>query len=70
MTIRILEPIGQSEIAIRSRLQNLLENGGHRLFISDTRGLTDAKLLQQVSVADVLLLSYRQLPGRFAPISR
>jgi phosphoglycerate dehydrogenase-like enzyme len=61
MTIRIIEPIGQSEIAIRSRLQNLLENGGHRLFISDTRGLTDAELLQQVSDADVLLLSYRPL---------
>ena len=62
MIIRIIEPIGQSETAIRSRLKDLLEKGGHRLFICDTRGLTDAELLQKISDADVLLLSYRPLP--------
>ena len=42
MIIKIIEPIGQSETAIRARLKDLLEKGGHHHFISDTRGLTDA----------------------------
>jgi hypothetical protein len=41
MNVKIIEPIGQSETAIRSRLRDLFEKGGHRLFICDTRGLTD-----------------------------
>jgi phosphoglycerate dehydrogenase-like enzyme len=61
MNIKIIEPIGQSEKAIRSRLRDLLEKGGHRLFICDTRGLTDAELIQYVSDADTLLLSNRPL---------
>jgi phosphoglycerate dehydrogenase-like enzyme len=61
VTIKILEPIGQSETVIRSRLKELLEKGGHRLFICDTRGMTDAELLRNVKDADVLLLSYRPL---------
>jgi phosphoglycerate dehydrogenase-like enzyme len=63
VNIKIIEPIGQSEAAIRSRLKDLLEKRGHRLFLCDTRGMTDAELLQNVRYADVLLLSYR-------PISR
>ena len=63
MIIKIIEPIGVSETAIRSRLKELLEKGSDRLFIFDTRGLTDAELLQEVSDADVLLLSYRPLSG-------
>jgi phosphoglycerate dehydrogenase-like enzyme len=61
MIIKIIEPIGQSETAIRSRLKALLEKGDHHLFISDTRSLSDTELLRQVSDADVLLLSYRPL---------
>jgi len=61
MNIKIIEPIGQPETAIRSRLGDLLEKGGHRLFICDTRGLTDADLIQNVSDADILLLSNRPL---------
>jgi phosphoglycerate dehydrogenase-like enzyme len=61
MNIKIIEPIGQSEAAIKSRLRDLLQTGGHRLFIGDTRGLTDADLIQKVSDADVLLLSNRPL---------
>ena len=61
MIIRIIEPIGQSETAIRSRLKDLLEKGGHLLFFRDTRGMTDAELLQNVKDADVLLLSNRPL---------
>jgi phosphoglycerate dehydrogenase-like enzyme len=61
MNIKIIEPIGQSEAAIRSRLKDFLEKGGHNLFISDTRGLADAELIQKVSDADVLLLSNRPL---------
>lgn len=61
MIIEIIEPIGQSETTIRSRLKDLLEKGGHRLFICDTRGLSDAELIKQVSDADVLLLSNRPL---------
>jgi phosphoglycerate dehydrogenase-like enzyme len=61
MNINIIEPIGESETAIRSRLKDLLEKGGHRLFISDTRGMTDAELMRNVSDADVLVLSNRPL---------
>jgi phosphoglycerate dehydrogenase-like enzyme len=61
MNIKIIEPIGQSEAAIRSRLRDPLETGGHRLLICDTRGLTDADLIQKVSDADILLLSNRTL---------
>jgi phosphoglycerate dehydrogenase-like enzyme len=61
MNIKIIEPIGQSEAAIRSRLRDLREKGGHRLLISDTRGLSDAELIQNVSDADILMLSNRPL---------
>jgi phosphoglycerate dehydrogenase-like enzyme len=61
MNIKIIEPIGQSETVIRSRLRDLLEKGGHHLFIFDTRGLTDADLLQKIRDADILLLSNRPL---------
>ena len=61
MNIKIIEPIGQSEAAIRSRLEDLLKKGGHSLFFSDTRGLTDAELIPQVSDADILVLSNRPL---------
>jgi len=61
MNIQIIEPLGLPEVAIRSRLKNLLEKGGHQLFISDTRGMPDAELIKQVSDADVLLLSNRPL---------
>jgi hypothetical protein len=63
MNIKIIEPIGQSETVIRSRLRDLIEKGGHRLCICDTRGLTDEDLIQKVSDADILLLSNRPLPG-------
>ena len=61
MNIKIIEPIGQSETVISSRLRDLLEKGGHHLFIFDTRGLTDADLLQKIRDADILLLSNRPL---------
>ena len=61
MNLKIIEPIGQSEAAIRSRFRDLLETGSHRLSICDTRGLTEAALIQKVSDADVLLLSNRPL---------
>jgi phosphoglycerate dehydrogenase-like enzyme len=61
MNIEIIEPIGQSETAIRARLKDLVEKGDHRLFICDTRGLTDAELIQTVGDADILLLSNRPL---------
>lgn len=61
MIIRIIEPIGQSEAAIRSRLKDVLETGDHQLFICDTRGLSDTELIKRVSNADVLMLSYRPL---------
>ena len=61
MNIKIIEPIGQSETAIRARLKDLLEKGGHHLFICDTRGLTDGELIQNVRDADILLLSNRPL---------
>ena len=61
MNIRIIEPIGQSEEAISSRLGDLLEEGGHRLLACDTRGMTDTELIKNVSDADILLLSNRPL---------
>jgi phosphoglycerate dehydrogenase-like enzyme len=61
MNIKVIEPIGQSETAIRSRLRDLLEKGGHRLCICDTRGLNDADLIHKLSDADILLLSNRPL---------
>lgn len=61
MIIKVIEPIGQSETEIRARLKDFLEKGGHRLFICDTRGLTDAELHRKISDADVLLLSNRPL---------
>jgi phosphoglycerate dehydrogenase-like enzyme len=61
MNIQIIEPIGQSETAIRSRLRDLLEKGSHHLFILDTRGLTDAELIPEIRDADILLLSNRPL---------
>src|SRR5260370_28518494 len=61
MNIKLIEAIGQSEEAIRSRLGDLLEKGGHRLFICDTRGKTDSELIKNVSDADILLLSNRPL---------
>jgi phosphoglycerate dehydrogenase-like enzyme len=61
MNIKIIEPIGQSEAAIRARLGDLPEKSGHHLFIFDTRGLTDADLIQKVRDADILLLSNRPL---------
>jgi phosphoglycerate dehydrogenase-like enzyme len=50
-----------SSRAIRSRLRDLLEKGGHHLFIFDTRGMTDAELIQKIREADILLLSNRPL---------
>jgi phosphoglycerate dehydrogenase-like enzyme len=61
MNIKIIEPIGQPESAIRSRLEDVLQKGGDRLSFADTRGLTDAELIPQVSDADILLLSNRPL---------
>lgn len=63
MNIKIIEPLGESETAIRSRLKELLDEGGHRLFICDTRGMADGGLVQKVRDADVLLLSNRPLSG-------
>ena len=61
MNIKIIELIGQSEEAIRSRLGDLIEAGGHHLFFCDTRGMSDAELIKRVSDADILLLSNRPL---------
>jgi D-3-phosphoglycerate dehydrogenase len=63
MIIEIIEPIGQSEDAIRTRIGGLLEEGGHDLVICDTRGMADADLITVVKDADVLLLSNRPLSG-------
>ena len=63
MNIKIIEPIGESETAIRARLKELLDEGGHRLSVSDTRGMADGELVQEVKDADVLLLSNRPLSG-------
>ena len=61
MNIKIIEPIGQSEAAIRSRLRDFLEKGGYHLYIFDTRNSTDADLIQKIRDADILLLSNRPL---------
>ena len=61
MNIEIIEPIGQSEEAIRSRMGYLIEAGPHHLFFCDTRGMSDAELIKRVSDADILLLSNRPL---------
>jgi phosphoglycerate dehydrogenase-like enzyme len=63
MIIKIIEPIGQSEDAIRARIGDLLEGGGHSLVVCDTRGMADADLITIVKDADVLLLSNRPLSG-------
>jgi phosphoglycerate dehydrogenase-like enzyme len=64
MNIRIIEPIGISEDAIRSRIGDLVDEGGHQLFMCDTRGLADAGLIAVIKDADVLLLSNRPLSGQ------
>ena len=61
MIIKIVEPIGQSEDAIRARIGNLLDEGGHGLFVCDTRGMPDADLIKLIKDADILLLSNRPL---------
>ena len=61
MKICIIEPIGQSEEAIRTRLAGLLEAADHQLSISDTRGMSDAELTHHVQDADALLLTNRPL---------
>jgi phosphoglycerate dehydrogenase-like enzyme len=63
MTIKIIEPIGQSEDAIRARIGDLVEEGGHSLVVCDTRGMADADLITIAKDADVLLLSNRPLSG-------
>jgi D-3-phosphoglycerate dehydrogenase len=63
VNIKIIEPIGESETAIRARLKEFLDEGGHRLSVSDTRGMADGELVQEVKDADVLLLSNRPLSG-------
>jgi D-3-phosphoglycerate dehydrogenase len=61
MIIKIIEPIGQSEDAVRARIGNLLDEGGHALFFCDTRGMPDAEVITVVKDADVLVLSNRPL---------
>jgi phosphoglycerate dehydrogenase-like enzyme len=61
MIIKIIEPIGESEEAIRSRVGRLLDEGGHSIFVCDTRGMADVDLIKLVKDADVLLLSNRPL---------
>ncbi len=61
MIVKIIEPIGQSNATIRSRLGDFLEVGGHQLVICDTRDMTDAELIKNVSDADILLLSNRSI---------
>jgi phosphoglycerate dehydrogenase-like enzyme len=63
MNIKIIEPIGVSEDAIRSRIGDLIAEGGHELLFCDTRGLADADLIKVIKDADILLLSNRPLPG-------
>lgn len=59
MIIKIIEPIGETDDAIRSRIGDLVDEGGHQLWLCDTRGLTDADLISVIKDADVLLLSNR-----------
>jgi phosphoglycerate dehydrogenase-like enzyme len=61
MIIKIIEPIGQSEDAIRARIGDLLDEGGHGIFVCDTRGMADDDLIKIVKDADILLLSNRRL---------
>jgi phosphoglycerate dehydrogenase-like enzyme len=61
MIIKIIEPIGESDDAIRARIGDLLDQGGHQLFMCDTRGLADADAIKLVKDADILLLSNRPL---------
>jgi phosphoglycerate dehydrogenase-like enzyme len=61
MLIKIIEPIGESEDGIRARIGNLLDEGGHGLFVCDTRGMPDAALITVVKDADILVLSNRPL---------
>jgi phosphoglycerate dehydrogenase-like enzyme len=63
MLIKIIEPSGISEDAIRARIGDLIEEGGHQLLICETRGLSDADLIKVIKDADVLLLSNRPLSG-------
>jgi phosphoglycerate dehydrogenase-like enzyme len=61
MIIKIIEPIGESEEGIRSRIGNLIDEGGHQLLMCETRGLADAELIYVIKDAAVLLLSNRPL---------
>src|ERR1700733_3986211 len=61
MIIKIIEPIGESEEAIRSRVGRLLDEGGHSIFVCDPRGMADVDFIKLVKDADVLLLSNRPL---------
>ena len=63
MIIKIIEPIGQSEDAIRARLGHLLNEGGHQVFVCDTRGMPDAGLINVIKDTDILLLSNRPISG-------
>jgi phosphoglycerate dehydrogenase-like enzyme len=64
MNIKIIEPIGISEDAIRSRIGDLIDEGGHQLLFCDTRGLSGVDLIKVIKDADVLLLSNRPLSGQ------
>ncbi len=64
MLIKIIEPIGISEDEIRSRVGDLVDEGGHQLLMCDTRGLADDDLIKVIKDADVLLLSNRPLSGQ------
>jgi phosphoglycerate dehydrogenase-like enzyme len=61
MIIKIIEPIGESEDAIRARIGDLLDVDGDRLLMCDTRGLADADVIKLIKDADILLLSNRPL---------
>jgi len=63
MNIKIIEPIGQSEDAIRARIGSLLDEGGHDLSFCDTRGMSDSDLIKTIKDADIVLLSNRPLSG-------
>jgi phosphoglycerate dehydrogenase-like enzyme len=63
MIIKIIEPIGISDNAIRARIGDLIEEGGHQLLVCETRGLADADLIKVIKDGDVLLLSNRPLSG-------
>jgi D-3-phosphoglycerate dehydrogenase len=59
--LKLLNPSGNQKK--RSGLGSVisLKRGGHRLFVSDTRGMTNAELIKNISDADILLLSNRPL---------